>query len=228
MLAAQKASKSRRYLDGRYEVGISWVDDQPPLYSNRAGAEGRLLSLEKQLKRRSDVAEKYCQVMEANVAKGYFRKVEPSEVDDGASWYLPHFPVVREDKQTTKVRIVYDSAARYGGISLNDIMLPGPKLQQDIFGVLTGVRVPRCYRAEGKRVVDSSIHTMVDASQLAYAAVSYVRQEYESGEVTVRIAAAKAKVAPTKATSIPRLELMAAVLGVRLSKEGSRAVTDPI
>ena len=30
---------------------------------------------------------------------------------------------------------------------------------------LAGVRVPRCYRAEGKRVVDSSIHTMVDASQ---------------------------------------------------------------
>ena len=136
MLAAEKARRSRRYLDGRYEVGIPWVDDQPPLYSNRAGAEGRLLSLENQLKRRPDVAEKYCQVIEANVAKGYVRKVEPDEVDDGASWYLPHFPVVREDKQTTKVRIVYDSAARYEGISLNDTMLPGPKLQQDIFDVL--------------------------------------------------------------------------------------------
>ena len=28
---------------------------------------------------------------------------------------------------------VYDSAARYGGVSLNDNMLPGPKLQQDVF-----------------------------------------------------------------------------------------------
>ena len=50
---------------------------------------------------------------------------------------------------------------------------------------LTGVQVLRCYRAEGKRVVDSWIHTMADASQLAYAVVSYVRHEYESGEVTV-------------------------------------------
>ena len=74
------------------------------------------------------------------MVKSYVRKVEPSEVDDGVSWYLPHFPVVREDKQTTKMRIIYDSAARYGGISLNDTMLPGPKLQQDIFDVLLRFR----------------------------------------------------------------------------------------
>ena len=47
---------------------------------------------------------------------------------------------MREDKETTKVRIVYDSAARYGGISLNDAMLPGPKLQQDVFDVLLRFR----------------------------------------------------------------------------------------
>ena len=78
--------------------------------------------------------------MEANVAKGYIRKLEPGEIDDGLSWYLPHFPVVREDKETTKVRIVFDSAAQYGGISLNDTMLPGPKLQQDVFDVLLRFR----------------------------------------------------------------------------------------
>ena len=54
----------------------------------------------------------------------------------GPTGYLPHFPVVREDKETTKVRIVYESATRYGGISLNDTMFPGPNLQQDIFDVL--------------------------------------------------------------------------------------------
>ena len=56
---------------------------------------------------------------------------------------------------------------------------------------LSCVEVPICYRVTGKRVVDVSIHTMTDASQLAYAAVT-----------------AKAKVAPTKVTSIPRLELV--------------------
>ena len=119
---------------------IQWKDDEPPLHCNRTTAEDRLYSLEKHLQRRPDVSEKYCQVMEANKAKGYVRKLEPGEIDDGPSWYLPHFPVVREDKETTKVRIVYDSAARYGGVSLNDTMLPGPKLQQDVFDVLLRFR----------------------------------------------------------------------------------------
>ena len=48
--------------------------------------------------------------------------------------------MVREDKETTKVRIANDSAARYGAISLNDTMLPEPKLQQDIFDVLLRFR----------------------------------------------------------------------------------------
>ena len=71
---------------------------------------------------------------------GYMRKLKPGEIDYGRSWYLPHFPVVREDKETTKVRIVYGSAARYGGVSLNDTVLPGPKLQQDVFHLLLRFR----------------------------------------------------------------------------------------
>ena len=39
---------------------------------------------------------------------------------------------------------------------------------------LSCVEVPRCYRVTGQRVVDTSMHTMTDASQLAYAAVIYV------------------------------------------------------
>jgi len=114
-------------------VAIPWIDDELPLHCNRKSAEDRLYSLEKHLQRRPDVAEKYCKVKEVNEAKGYIRKLELGEIDDGPSWYLPHFPLVGEDKETTKVRIVYDSAARYGGVSLNDATLPRPKLQQDVF-----------------------------------------------------------------------------------------------
>ena len=48
---------------------------------------------------------------------------------------------------------------------------------------LSGVRVPRCYRAAEKTVADTSIHTMVDASLLAYEAVSYARHKYEDGDL---------------------------------------------
>ena len=49
---------------------------------------------------------------------------------------------------------------------------------------LSRVQVPRCYRVTGKCVVDIFTHT--GSSQLASAAVSCVRHEYEDGEVTVR------------------------------------------
>ena len=55
-------------------------------------------------------------------------------------WYLPHFPVVRMDKTTTKVRIAFDCAAKCNGISLNDMIYAAPKLQQDLFNVLVRFR----------------------------------------------------------------------------------------
>ena len=105
VLAAQKVAESWCYAEGRYEVAIPWKDDEPPLHCNRTTSEDRVYSLEKHLQRRPDVAEKYFQVMEANKAKGYVRKLEPGEIDDGLSWYLPDFPVVRQDKETTSSQI---------------------------------------------------------------------------------------------------------------------------
>ena len=112
-LATNKAIESRRKIDDRYEIAIPWKEDVPTLPDNRKQAESRLLSLETSLKKKPQIAERYKEVMDANIKKGYIQKVEPHEEDTKPSWYLPHFPVVREDKQTTKVRIVYGSAAKY-------------------------------------------------------------------------------------------------------------------
>ena len=66
----------------------------------------------------------------------YLRKVLSDEQPPATARYLPHFPVVRMDKSTTKVRIVFDCAAKCDGISLNYMIHVGPKLQQDLFNVL--------------------------------------------------------------------------------------------
>ncbi|XP_032229033.2 uncharacterized protein LOC116612438 [Nematostella vectensis] len=70
--------------------------------------------------------------------------------------------------------------------------------------------------------------TLEDASKLAYAAVTYVRFENEDGLVEVSFVAAKAKVAPIRAISIPRLELMAAGLGLKLAECVSRILDIPL
>ena len=62
------------------------------------------------------------------------------EVDDSekskTTWYLPHFAVVRKDKHSTNTRIVFDASAKYCGISLNDAIYQGPKLQPGLLEVL--------------------------------------------------------------------------------------------
>ena len=50
-----------------------------------------------------------------------------------AKCYLPHQAVIRNPSTTTKLRVVFDAAAKTSnGRSLNDIMMVGPRLQKDI------------------------------------------------------------------------------------------------
>ena len=63
-----------------------------------------------------------------------------------------------------------------------------------------------------------TLHTFVDASQSAYGTAVYARYEYIDGNVTSTLVAAKSHVAPLNAVSIPRLELMGAISGLRLCK----------
>ena len=84
---------------------------------------------------------------------------------------------------------------------------------------LAKVKVPRCLRSS-QSVKSKQVVTFVDASQQAYGAVSYLRCEYEDGPVTSRLIASKSKVAPPPPPLTPmtvrRLELMGAILGLRL------------
>ncbi|XP_036345864.1 uncharacterized protein LOC118755091 [Rhagoletis pomonella] len=79
------------------------------------------------------------------------------------------------------------------------------------------LKIPRCYSPQILHGGKVEIHTFVDASQVAFAAVVYVRVLHING-VDVRFIMGKTRTAPAELMSIPRLELQAAVLGTRLYK----------
>ena len=79
---------------------------------------------------------------------------------------------------------------------------------------LNNVKIPRCYFRS--RPVRFEIHGFSDASNRAYAGVVYIRSLYEDGGVDVRLVASKTRVAPLKRQTIPRLELLGALILARL------------
>ena len=83
--------------------------------------------------------------------------------------------------------------------------------------LLSTVKVPRCLQLK-RQVRLVSLHVFADASEEAYGAVVYQKTEYQDGTSSVCLVASKSKVAPLQSMSIPRLELMGAVLGNKLAQ----------
>lgn len=81
---------------------------------------------------------------------------------------------------------------------------------------LEEITVPRCFKISDD-VIDCQIHCFCDASQLAgYGAVSYIRLVYKDGNISTSFVLGKSRVNPLKFVSVPRLELCAAVLSVKI------------
>jgi hypothetical protein len=88
---------------------------------------------------------------------------------------------------------------------------------------LPNVTIPRCLR--NALPTNIQLHMFSDASKAAYAAVAYLVCKYVNHPPTSRLIASKCRVAPAKAMTIPRLELMGAVLATRLAKKLVKVLT---
>ncbi|XP_020615574.1 uncharacterized protein LOC110053657 [Orbicella faveolata] len=87
--------------------------------------------------------EEYDRVIKDQLDRGIIERVDQSEKAQPCHQihYLPHHCVVREDKSTTKLRIVYNASARENGPPLNDCLHTGPPLTPDILDILIRFKV---------------------------------------------------------------------------------------
>ncbi|KAK7884399.1 hypothetical protein WMY93_027522 [Mugilogobius chulae] len=83
---------------------------------------------------------------------------------------------------------------------------------------LTRISISRTYVPSGfGRILKIELHHFSDASTRGYGQCSYIRFKNERGDVHCTLAMGKSRVAPLKVTTIPRLELTAAVVAVQAS-----------
>jgi hypothetical protein len=127
-----------------YSCSIPWKTNPPDLSNNRIAVETRQKktnSLDYLSKKGTSISE-IDAVFQDQIKKGYIEEItDPAEIDREDCFYIPYFPVIDRSRPTTKVRVVFDAAAKTrNGASLNSRILKGPNRLQDLFTILLSFR----------------------------------------------------------------------------------------
>ena len=84
--------------------------------------------------------------------------------------------------------------------------------------LLDQISLDRCFKPINfGTVVESTLHHFSDASEYGYGQVSYLRLVDNTGRIHCSLVIGKARVAPLKCMTMPRMELVAATLSVKIS-----------
>ena len=119
-----------------------WKRDPSCLPNNYVQVLKKLESTEQRLMKQPDHANSYnAQIKEMEEMK-FSRKLTEEEKKEwkGPVHYVAHHAVVRPEKKTTPIRIVFNSSASFKGHSLNDYWYKGPDLLNNLFGVVLRFR----------------------------------------------------------------------------------------
>ena len=88
------------------------------------------------------------------------------------------------------------------------------EIQSDLNNLIS-LQLPRCI-VPTEKSDKVQLHLFTDASEVAFAAVIYIRITDSSGKIFTNLVSCKTRVAPIKTISVPRLELCGAHLGIKL------------
>ncbi|XP_044588714.1 uncharacterized protein LOC123267892 [Cotesia glomerata] len=127
-----------RDVDGRYIVKLPFRVDNVDFGNSKNQAYKRFLSLQRRLNSDSQLKTEYNKVMQEYIDLGHMVYV-PDDKTPG--YYMPHHPIIKTSSTTTKVRVVFDASAKTDkGISLNEVLLTGPTIQDNLFTILLRFR----------------------------------------------------------------------------------------
>ena len=128
--------------DGRFSVSLPKKSNSNVLGDT---AERRFRWLENRLDKNDDLKHPYKEFINKMIEMEHLEPVPSEALKKEASevFYLPHHHMTKEST-TTKLRVVFDASAKSSsGLSLNDILLVGPAIQDNLFSILLRFRMHR-------------------------------------------------------------------------------------
>lgn len=127
--------------NGRYVVGWPWKDTPFSLPTNDEVVSKMAWSLLNRLKKTPERLEAYNAQFAEYEEKGFIECLGPNPQNGERVHVLSHHPVIREDKQSTKIRPVLN--ASFGNPSLNKCLHAGPNLNAHMGKLLIRFRSKR-------------------------------------------------------------------------------------
>lgn len=89
-------------------------------------------------KNKNDSRDHFVTFMQKMLDNGHAEVAPPLKPSEEC-WYLPTFGVYHP-KKPEQVRVILDSSAKHDNVSLNDVLLSGPDLNNSLLGVLMRFR----------------------------------------------------------------------------------------
>ncbi|XP_054721417.1 uncharacterized protein LOC129231194 [Uloborus diversus] len=129
--------------EGRFIVRLPFHNDNLKLGSSREVAEKRLIQNEKSFVKKPEKMKLYREFMLEYEMLGHMELCSEND-NSGEHFYLPHHAVMKSSQSSSKFRVVFDASAKSSsGASLNDKLMVGPTLQDDIATLLLRFRKHR-------------------------------------------------------------------------------------
>lgn len=127
----------RRDDEGRFIVQLPFRGDIiEQLGESKDIALRRFYTLERKLNKNPTLRNQYTEFLDEYQRLGHMESVEKHD-SSTTGYYLPHHSVIKEASSTTKLRVVFDASCKTTtGISLNDALMVGPTLQQDLLDII--------------------------------------------------------------------------------------------
>ncbi|XP_058826944.1 uncharacterized protein LOC131686930 [Topomyia yanbarensis] len=107
-------------------------------------ATRRFRALERRFDANPHLKESYTVFIDEYHQLNHMREISDSEASAPIAYYLPHHGVEKAESTTTKLRVVFDASCRTDtGISLNQALMVGPVIQDDLLSIILRFRMHR-------------------------------------------------------------------------------------
>ncbi|XP_066592940.1 uncharacterized protein [Prorops nasuta] len=137
------ASNVTQLPSGRYKVALPFKTEfsKSALGASRSIAESALKRVLCRINKSPEQSESYAKFIREYEQLGHMEKVTTNAIDTDSLVYLPHHALFKLENGKQKIRVVFNASAKtQSGLSLNDVLLIGPKPQKDITAILMNWR----------------------------------------------------------------------------------------